>query len=97
MTLSDVIALGDHIDSLTALRDFLADELEKGDEFCSKCRRSPSVAALANQLKDVLERIALIKPAEKSKLDELAERREERRRAVRGSNSSDIVEPASAN
>lgn len=92
MTLSEVVAEGEQLNSLIALRDFLADELEKGDEFCSKCRRSPSIAALAKQLTDILERISLIQPLEKSKIDELAERRAKRRSDVRRSDPQDSVE-----
>lgn len=97
MTLSEVVNEGDQLKSLIALRDFIADELEKGDQFCSKCRRSPSIAALSKQLTDILERISLIQPLEKSKIDELAERRANRRRDIRRSDSAHIVEPPCAN
>lgn len=97
MILSKVVAEGNQLDSLIALRDFVAEELEKGDEFCTKCRRSPSVAALAKQLAEILERIALIKPSEKTKVDARAEQRAERReRDLRASSAQDIVVAPSA-
>lgn len=96
MTFAETIAEGDQLNSLVALRDFIADELEKGDQFCPKCRRSPSIAALAKQLTDTLERISLIQPLEKSKIDELADKRAKRRDAVRRPSPPDSVESASA-
>lgn len=92
MSLSEVVAEGDYLKSLMALRDRLAQELDMSSKQSAAAR---DVAAISNQLKDVLERISLIKPPEKSKVDELAEKRRERQRSVRGSASQDTDKPAS--
>ena len=90
--LSEVIAEGDYLRSLEALRDRLAQELDASSKLSAAAR---DVAAVSNQLRAVLEAISLIKPPEKSKVDELAEQRAKRRRDVRGSGTSHSAESAS--
>jgi hypothetical protein len=92
--LSEVVAEGNYLRSLEALRDRLALELDGSSKLSAAAR---DVAAVSNQLKDVLERISLIKPPEKSKVDELAEQRAKRRRDVRGPGSENPAEPGRAN
>lgn len=84
--LSEVVAEGDYLQSLEALRDRLAIELDASSKLSAAAR---DVAAVSNQLRAVLEQISLIKPPEKSKVDELAEQRAKRRSDVRGSTTSD--------
>ncbi|MBX7433481.1 hypothetical protein JDV09_15375 [Mycobacterium sp. Y57] len=63
------------MESLRALRDRLADELDE-------CSSSRDVAALSARLADVLEQIEKIPTTEQvSKADEIAERRAARRGA----------------
>jgi hypothetical protein len=77
-SLADVVATGTELESLTALRDRLAVEIDKFET------KPAEVASLSRQLVDVLGRIAAIKPPTKSKVDEIAERREARRTATSG-------------
>lgn len=83
--LADVVAGGDLRSALEALRDRLADEVERvaEDGFCPVCKRgSSSVAPLAKQLRDVLVQLdSLAKPVG-SKTDELKKRRADRQAGV---------------
>lgn len=74
-SLCEVVAEGDHLESLIALRDRLAAELDASSKQSAAAR---DVAAISKQLMDVLERITLLKPPEKSKVDDLAKRRAKR-------------------
>lgn len=85
-SLSDVVKEGNHLESLIALRDHLAGEL---DGFSKQSAAARDVAAISGRLMDVLERISLIKPPEKSEVDEIAQKRAERQRNVRRSSSED--------
>lgn len=91
-SLSEVVAEGSYLNSLIALRDRLASELDASTKYSAAAR---DVAAVSNQLKDVLERISLIQPPEKSKVDELAEKRAERQRDVRRSAAQNTAQPGS--
>lgn len=96
--LSGIIAEGDQLNSLIALRDRLASEVDHTHR-CAVCGAASArdVAMLTKQLVEVLERIALIEPPKESKVDELARKRARRRAAsVRRSTAEDSVEPASA-
>lgn len=88
--LSEVVAKGNQLDSLTALRDRLASSLDKAES-------ARDLGVLSKQLVEVLEQIAAIKPSEKTKVDELAEKRAERRRnaAIRRPDPEDSEQPAS--
>lgn len=81
MSLIDAVK-GDRRKGLEALRDRLAEEVERvaEDGFCPACKRgSSSIAPLAKQLTDVLAHLdALPKSTEGTPLDELARRRENR-------------------
>jgi hypothetical protein len=89
--LSEIVAEGNYLRSLEALRDRLALELDASSKLSAAAR---DVAAVSNQLKDVLERISMIKPSEKSRVDELAEKRANRQRDVRRSNAQDTGQSA---
>lgn len=79
MTLSEDMASGDLRKQLTALRDFLARQLES-------CRRADAIAPIARQLQAVVVQLdALPDKAEESPVDNLAERREQRRAKAAGS------------
>jgi hypothetical protein len=93
-SLSDVVKDGDHLESLIALRDHLAKEL---DGFSKQSAAARDVAAISGRLVDVLERISLIVPPEKSKVDELAERRDKRRSSVRGPDPTNPAQSGGAN
>lgn len=86
--LAEVVAQGDMRESLEALRDRLAGEVERvADEgFCVSCKRgSSSIAPLAKQLADVLKLIDALPVAEGgSKLDDLTARRAKRLAASTG-------------
>lgn len=79
--LTTVVAAGDHRESLEALRDRLAREIEDGQ--CCKACGGPvtsQTAPLAKQLADVLKALAALPSGkEKSIDDDLAERRAARR------------------
>jgi hypothetical protein len=86
--LIEAVQTGDRRQSLEALRDRLATELERvaEDGFCLECKRgSSSVAPLAKQLSDVLARLDEM-PAEVkgTPLDELARRRADREPGAAG-------------
>lgn len=72
MSLVDVVATGNRIESLRTLRDRLAGDLDE-------CRSARDVAALSQRLMDVLVQIEAAEKAEPDKgrtaLDELANRR----------------------
>lgn len=75
-TLPDVVAAGDRRASLEALRDLLAAQLMTAER---------DHASLARQLRDTLREIdELHTPAEESKVDDLAKRRENRRAEAAG-------------
>jgi hypothetical protein len=79
MGLGDVVRGGDRLASLEALRDRLADELEK-------CDSKRDIAALAQRLTDVLDKIDEIPTTKQgSAADEIAERR-----AARGRGSAAV-------
>jgi len=67
---SEAISSGDYRTSLEALRDKVASDLGEVDG----CH----VAPLAKQLQDILAKLDTMKPAETSKVDDLAKRRAER-------------------
>lgn len=74
--LIDAAKSGDRLATLIALRDRLADEIENTTS-------GRDLAALSKQLTDVLTQIAeMPEPNKVSKADEIAQKREERRRAV---------------
>ena len=78
--LTAAAASGDRVSTLAALRDLLADEIERSES-------SRDVAALSRQLTMVMGEIAeLAPPAEKkgTPLDELRERRAARGTAAKG-------------
>ena len=75
MSLKDTVTKGDHLKSLIALRDRLADEIDRAT-------MARDIGTLSKNLVDVLEQIALIKPPEGSVIDELGAKRDERRRSV---------------
>lgn len=93
-SLSEVVKEGNHLESLIALRDHLAREL---DGFSKQSAAARDVAAISGRLMDVLEKISLIKPPEKSKVDELAEQRAKRRSNVRRSDAEDSSHTGGAN
>lgn len=71
--LKDILRGDDYRDSLVALRDFLAGQLDD-------CDSKRDAAALTARLTDVLERIqAIPNKAEVSAADEIAKRRASRR------------------
>ena len=72
---------GEYRDALVALRDRLAEEVERVAEegFCPHCKRgSSSIAPLSKQLADVLRELSSLKQPEGSIVDEIAKRRSER-------------------
>lgn len=71
--ISKIVAKGNQLDSLIALRDRLASALDIAET-------ARDTGLLSKQLVEVLEQIALIKPAGGSVIDELGTKREERRR-----------------
>ena len=75
-TLSDVVAKGDLRDSLEALRDRLAAELD-GGVFCKECGGAVSspTAPLAKQLSDVLKALAALPTGKEESLDDDLARR----------------------
>jgi len=75
MSLKDTVVKNDHLKSLIALRDRLADEIDNAT-------MARDIGTLSKQLVEVLEQIALIKPAEGSVIDELGAKREARRRGI---------------
>lgn len=90
MTLvTNVITSGNHLAALIAIRNRLAAELDLATT-------PRDIGILSKQLVEVLAQIAAIKPSEKSKVDELAEKRAERRRsaAVRRPDSEDSEQPS---
>lgn len=69
---------GKYLPALIALRDFLADRLERAG--------SRDVAAIAKQLGDVMREIEQLSvPEESDGVDEVARRREERRAKAQAS------------
>jgi hypothetical protein len=81
----------DQLKALIAIRDRLAFDLDAATS-------ARDVGILSKQLVEVLSQIAAIKPAEKSKVDELAEKRAERRRnaAIRRPDAEDSEQSTSA-
>lgn len=78
MSLEQVVAGNDYRASLTALRDFLARQLDE-------CDSMRDAASLTARLADVLERIEAIPgEAEVSAADEIARRRASRRSSSAG-------------
>lgn len=76
-SLPQVVAEGNHLASLIALRDYLAAQLLTAER---------DVPAIARQLTNVLNEIAAIPaPDAESKLDDLANRRAARKSAATGS------------
>lgn len=75
MTLRDEIANAGHREALEAVRDRIADELDNSDS-------SSAVASLARQLTVVLEKLESLPTAERSGLDDLEQRRADRRAAA---------------
>ena len=69
----EAIASGDYRKSLEALRDRIAADILSVDG----CHTAP----LAKQLADVLAKLDTLKPAEESRVDDLAARRADRRAA----------------
>jgi hypothetical protein len=86
--LSEVVKDGNHLESLIAISHRLADELDASSKYSAAAR---DVAAVSGRLIDVLEKISLIVPPEKSKVDELAEQRSRRRAGVRGPDAEDTA------
>lgn len=88
-TVPDAAASGDRRRALEALRDRLAQEVERvADEgFCFTCKRgSSSVAPNAKLLADVLKQLDDLPEAEgTSVVDDLAARRAERKARAAGS------------
>ena len=86
--LVEAAASGDRRRALEALRDRLAEEVERvADEgFCPECRRgSSSVAANAKLLAEVLVQLETLPSVEKeTPLDELRRRRAERQTRAAG-------------
>lgn len=75
--LRDVVAEGDRLKSLAAIRDHLAATLD--DPLCPP----QSVAALTKQLAEVMRELASIAPPEQeSTVDEIASQRRKRRQAT---------------
>lgn len=73
---------GDYLATLTALRDRLAEEI-------TNTTSGRDLASLSKQLTDVLREINdMPDPTGESKADEIAQRREERRRAAQGNESA---------
>lgn len=84
MTLiTNVIASGNQLEALIAIRNRLAAELDLAT-------MPRDIAQLSKQLVEVLEAIAAIKPAEKSKVDELAEKRAKRREQAKGNSTENV-------
>lgn len=92
-SLIDTVKSGNHLESLIAISHRLAAELDASSKYSAAAR---DVAAVSGRLIDVLEKISLIVPPEKSKVDELAEKRAKRRSSVRGSDSPDSAQSGSA-
>lgn len=77
MSLREVLAQGDHEESLIALRDHLAELLEKA---------SPRDASpLSRQITAIVEKLDQMKKPERSRVDELASKRATRRSATKAS------------
>ncbi len=74
------ITEGNQLKTLTAIRDRLAAEIDLATT-------PRDVAILSKQLVEVLAAIAAIKPSEKSKVDELAEKRAQRRENAKGNST----------
>lgn len=71
MSMKEVIAAGDRLESLVVLRDHLAELLEKA---------SPRDASpLSRQLTAIIEKIAAVETPAASKVDDLANKRAARR------------------
>lgn len=87
--ISSAAASGSELETLTALRDRLAWQIDVSDS-------ARDVAALSARLVDVIERIAAIKPLKTSKADELAKKRAQRQGtpAIGGADSADSDVPA---
>lgn len=83
MILSGIVTGGDQLKSLIAIRDRLAVEFDLATT-------PRDIGILSKQLVEVLDRIAAIKPAEKSKVDELAEKRAKRRENAKGNGTEDV-------
>lgn len=81
-SLAAVTAMGDREDSLKALRDRLAREIDAADH-------PRDVAALSSRLTDVLSQLAAIENPKASKRDELAKKRTERQRRASLTGQSD--------
>lgn len=78
-SLHEVVVAGVELDSLRALRDRLASDIDQ----CDSLR---DMAALSMRLQDVLKRVSELEskaPAERSALDEIAERRKARKKPIR--------------
>lgn len=75
MSLSDVAKNGDRIETLTALRDYLAKSLDE-------CESDRDRAALTRQFVDVVNQLDGIKPPEQETAAERIARRAEERRAA---------------
>lgn len=73
----------DQLKALIAIRNRLAFDLDAATS-------ARDVGILSKQLVDVLAQIAAIKPAEKSKVDELAEKRAKRRENAKGKTTEDV-------
>jgi hypothetical protein len=74
-TLAEVVKADDMLESLTALRDRLAEQLDA-------TRSARDVASLSRQFTDVLARIEALRPYRTAKVDEIAAKRAARRRSV---------------
>lgn len=88
-SLSEVVKGGNHLESLIALRDRLAAELDTSSKQSAAAR---DVSSISGRLMEVMDKISLIVPPEKSKVDELAEQRAKRRNNVRGSDAEQNVQ-----
>lgn len=76
MRLTEAAASGNRLDTLVALRNRLAEEIDNSTS-------GRDIAALSRQLTDVLEAIAEMPDGvQTSPADEIARRREERRKAA---------------
>lgn len=78
-SLHEVVVGGVELESMRALRDRLASDIDQ-------CDSMRDLASLAQRLTDVLKRISELEgkaPAVRSPLDEIAERRKSRKKPVR--------------
>lgn len=81
MSVSEAAKGGDYADTLRALRDRLANEIDSAVE-------PRDVAVLSARLSDVLGQLNAVKPPETSMRDDLARKRAKRRADVRPADSA---------